>query len=316
MKLHKIFKVGGMKIPIVSDTWVLERGAAGRAIVAATADSTLSGAVTLALGYGSSVSRFFTGHIISCVQIDHRQQRLTIAEAPAALAERLPIARRNVTAAELLQEITAKSQIAFVTGGKVERIESEAESYNPMRGSILPQQPVFSPGMEVTIKTEKQGMYQSRITGIDSNTGELFLSSPLPPDVIITPFSPAKLTGKLVISAPPWLSHRAAFVMNPGSGYALIDAFGRIFNVPDYCWMPQPDGAVYIGDYKDAAAGRKVFALPATFFTALSASGADCAVIPTLRPGQRLRIGNSPPVIVEQVTLTGNSMRIQFEKSS
>ena len=109
-----------------------------------------------------------------------------------------------------------------------------------------------------------------------------------------------------------WLERLTPHFVNMGTGYDLLDAFGRIYRIPDYCWIPQADGSIYVGNYFDAAASKKILAISESFFTELSATGAGCAVVTTFRPGCRIRIGNSEALRLHQVTLTGNNMRINF----
>lgn len=229
MKLHKILKVGEERVKIVSDTFVLEEKAAGRAIVTVISETPLAGLASLAIGYGDTIERWFTGKIETCVRIDHKQHRLTISELPAVLGLRWTISRRNVAARDILAELGKKSGISIVVAG-----------------------------------------------------------------------------------GAGWLDNSAAHFVNLGTGYDLLDVFGRIYQIPDYCWIPQPDGSVYVGDYNDSAVSKKIIGLRADLFTGLSAVGADCAAIPTLRPGQRIRISDGDVLRITQVTLAGNTMRVNF----
>lgn len=110
----------------------------------------------------------------------------------------------------------------------------------------------------------------------------------------------------------PWLTARSPHFVNIGTGYEALDALGRIYNIPNYCWIPQATGAIYVGNYQDSAVSKKIIGIPANFFTGLSATGADCAAIPTLRPGQQIRIGDGDILRINQVTLSSTNMRINF----
>lgn len=313
MKLHKILKVDGEQRDIVSDTFSLELGTAGRAIAVVIADAPLSGEVTLSLGYGSSLERYFTGYVAASVPVDRRQQRLSIVESSAVLGRRHTISRRNISAAEVIAELMLKTGLGITTGGRRERIKCETETFDPGKSTIVPRLPVFSPGMRLGITPDRGATLQRDITALDPDTGELFFSRRLPATLEINPEHPARLVAEIITGVPLWLGKSVGHLVNIGTGYELLDKFGRIYGIADYCWISQPDGSVYVGEYEHAAVSRKVFLLRGDLFTGLSGVGGDCSVIPTLRPGQRIRIGESDILTITQVTVSGNFMRINFK---
>ena len=114
-------------------------------------------------------------------------------------------------------------------------------------------------------------------------------------------------------SAAAWNETPIAFFCNLGSGFAILETLGKHLQIPDFIWMNQPDGTVFVGSGSELAGAETVLAIPERFFTGLTAAGADCACLPALRPGRRIRIGDSDPVRIESITLQGEKMRLNFQ---
>ncbi len=113
--------------------------------------------------------------------------------------------------------------------------------------------------------------------------------------------------------AEEWKDTPIAFFFNLGSGYEALDLVGKHLRISDFVWMNQPDGTVFVGSGSELAGAGSVLVIPERFFTGLSAAGADCPLLPALRPGRRIRIGDSDPVRIESITLQGEKMRMNFQ---
>jgi len=118
---------------------------------------------------------------------------------------------------------------------------------------------------------------------------------------------------RLGASAAEWIDRPIAHFFNIGTGYAILELLGRHLEISDFLWQNQPDGSVFVGSGTELAGAATVLKFPAMFFTQLSATGADCPCLPDLRPGRRIRIGDTDPVRIETITLTGEKIRIGFQ---
>jgi hypothetical protein len=52
--------------------------------------------------------------------------------------------------------------------------------------------------------------------------------------------------------------------------------------------------------------------LPADIFTETSVAGATCALLPALRPGQRISIGDGRELEITNINVSGEKMRISW----
>ncbi|WP_445357275.1 hypothetical protein ACJJIC_14700 [Microbulbifer sp. ANSA002] len=116
MKLHKKLSVGDGNFSVVSSNFRLNLFTPGRALITVQADTPLRGLVVFRCGYNlESLTPWFVGYVEACTSVDKKQQRLFCREISAALALRLPLALRNVSCEEALQQITARSGVEFET---------------------------------------------------------------------------------------------------------------------------------------------------------------------------------------------------------
>lgn len=83
---------------------------------------------------------------------------------------------------------------------------------------------------------------------------------------------------------------KVANFYNVGTGYAAMEAIGRVFNIDDYIWQQQA-GVIYVGSWADSRwAKKKDLLLPAGLFDGqLANNSAKIAAMPQLRPGLRIR---------------------------
>ncbi len=109
-----------------------------------------------------------------------------------------------------------------------------------------------------------------------------------------------------------WLKQSIPHFINIGCGYDALDLLGKQLGIDDYIWQCQADGSIYVGSAGSTAAAKMIIELPEAFFTDTSAIGTSCAFLPALRPGQRLRIGDGDVVTIKSITVTGDTMRINY----
>lgn len=229
MKIDKILRHKTGILKIVSESIVLERDNAGRAIFAVQSRKKLDGMVTLSLGVAFKYKGYFTGYIESSQQLDVRQQRLIVREPAAVLAKRWPLSLRNTTALEVLNTLNAATGCAFTVGV-----------------GAWPLQPI-------------------------------------------------------------------PHFINIGSGFEALKLLGRELNIEGYTWLSQADGTIYVGALADAEINKKAIGISADFFTDMSASGAECPVVPGFRPGKRVRLGDGEVLTIDSVSVSGEKMRINWQ---
>jgi hypothetical protein len=110
-----------------------------------------------------------------------------------------------------------------------------------------------------------------------------------------------------------WIMQSVPHFFNVGSGAEALRLIGQLSGLPDWIALPQADGSVYIGSAANIGRCSTVLRLDPKIFTNLSASGADCAFMPSLRPGMRIRIGDTAEQTITQVTMTGEKLRLGLE---
>jgi hypothetical protein len=110
-----------------------------------------------------------------------------------------------------------------------------------------------------------------------------------------------------------WNKQSIPHFINIGSGLEALNQLGVHLEINDYCQQCQADGSIYIGSAAGMVVSQKIIELPASLFTETSASGATCALLPELRLGQRLRIGDGAIVRINSISVTDEKMRINWE---
>ena len=312
MKLNKILRIDGKIYDFNGESLVIEEGAAGRAIFAVLATAPLSGVCTLAIGYGSDVKTYFSGVIRTCVPIDGKQQRITVSEFPAALNTRLPLALRNSRARDVLKALSDKCGITLITGNARIRIESTAVGHDRQQRRLKLQNQPFDAGQTIYIYTAASGYLERQVVEVDNRKNEIAYDRPIGQEIEISDTAPAKIAAYRIDGAPAWLDRRSGHFVSLGSGFEALRHAAAVFGMIDPVFLPQPDGALYVGNYQDAGAALQLLRFDTKIFTELSVSGASCPVIPALRPGQRITIGDSEPLRIRSVNISSNTMRIHF----
>lgn len=109
-----------------------------------------------------------------------------------------------------------------------------------------------------------------------------------------------------------WADKSVPHFINSGTGRAALGLVGALSGVDDFTTAFNADGSVYLGPRSELKLRRKVIALDARMFTALSAAGADLPFLPALRPGVAIRIGDGEDRSIAQINVSGEKMRIAF----
>ena len=90
-----------------------------------------------------------------------------------------------------------------------------------------------------------------------------------------------------------------------GTGYQLLDNAGRAFEVPDFVWYQQPNGAIYVGSHADSRWHGKDVDLDPAWSGSQAGDTLTLSPIPTIRPGA---IVNGKRVM--RVRLKGDEMTL------
>lgn len=110
-----------------------------------------------------------------------------------------------------------------------------------------------------------------------------------------------------------WTEKPVPHFASIGTGDEALRQIGELSGLSDWMTLEQADGSLYIGQGQDVKRRKTVFRFDEKIFTSLSATGADCAFIPSLRPGMLIRIGDSPVLEITTITITAEKMRLGFE---
>lgn len=122
-----------------------------------------------------------------------------------------------------------------------------------------------------------------------------------------------RLSGVAFRTAGDWPQRPIPHFVNLGSGREALRLIGQLSGVPDWIALEQPDGALYLGSAVKVKRRRQVLRFDAKVFTNLSATGADCAFMPALRPGMIIRIGDSAAQEITTVNMTAETLRLGLE---
>lgn len=117
-----------------------------------------------------------------------------------------------------------------------------------------------------------------------------------------------KLTGLNFATPDEEYSKRpVANFFNTGSGYQVMQAIGRVFEIDDYMWQQQ-GGIIYVGSWADSRwAAVDDLLLPDKLFEGHSDEVSTMAAIPALRPGVRIN-GR----LVNRLDFSKNKMTINW----
>jgi len=115
MRLLKVLTVSGNQSPLVKEDVRLELSAPGRANFTVIADESLSGIVTLDIGFSSdkSLKRWFTGYIEKSIKVSKTEQLLFCRELSASINRTLPLNLRHLSLKDLALNMSEKTGLSF-----------------------------------------------------------------------------------------------------------------------------------------------------------------------------------------------------------
>ncbi|WP_429179925.1 hypothetical protein [Aeromonas salmonicida] len=70
-----------------------------------------------------------------------------------------------------------------------------------------------------------------------------------------------------------------------GTGYQLLDNAGRAFEVPDFVWYQQPDGAIFVGSHADSRWHGREVEIDSAWTARQAGNLITLSPVPTMRPG-------------------------------
>lgn len=101
--------------------------------------------------------------------------------------------------------------------------------------------------------------------------------------------------------------------INTSTGFHALDLIGDELPMEQFYFESMPDGSLWCGEWQNSKAGKAgVFSFPAEMLTNISAVGASLPVLPWLRPGVKIKVGNAEPIFVSKVEMQGSSMRMNW----
>ncbi len=227
MKINQILTVAGQTVELVSIALTLDRDAPGRGVIVAKSDAPLSGDILVEAGINGTVSKYFSGYIESCRRIDAHQMRLAVREISGRLADRAPVALRNVTLRDAMTAVGAAVGL--------------------------------------------------RLTGVGG-----------------------------------WLDVAVPHFVNLGTGFEAVKLIGELSGLSDFRYTAFPAGFVHLGPTSQLKVAARPLELAARWFTNVTSTGADAPFIPALRPNMRLVIDDAPEVVIAEIAMTADAVRLKF----
>lgn len=93
-----------------------------------------------------------------------------------------------------------------------------------------------------------------------------------------------------------------------GSGYHAFANMGQIFSVPEYVWLTQGDGKVFVGSWEDSMWQGKEVAVPEKMLKVIDETTKSMPVSPVIRPGCMVNGQRLQSMIV-----SGHDMELSFD---
>ena len=117
----------------------------------------------------------------------------------------------------------------------------------------------------------------------------------------------ANRTGLSFIVPPkPYATTKVPTFYTVGSGFHSFANIGAVFNIPDYVWLTQGDGKVFVGSHADSMWHKKPIELPSNYFSKAKAGGKKTiTAIPPLRVGATL---NNERIVA--INFSGHEMEL------
>jgi len=132
----------------------------------------------------------------------------------------------------------------------------------------------------------------------------------LPSDVLAEISSQTGLT--FVLPDQSWTKQQMPRFQHIGGGYGALDNILRVWQVTSGIWSQQPDGRVFIGERSLSLQGSKVITLDPAIFSGLTATGGTIPMLPILRPGASIQIGEGSTQVLHSIDIADDKMRLQW----
>ncbi len=133
----------------------------------------------------------------------------------------------------------------------------------------------------------------------------------LPADVLAEIGTQTGLT--FVLPDQPWTKQQMPRFQHIGGGYGALDNILRVWQVTSGIWSQQPDGRVYIGERAQSLQGSKTIKLDPAIFSGLTATGGTIPLLPILRPGASIQVGEGSTQVLHSIDITDDKMRLQWQ---
>ena len=118
-----------------------------------------------------------------------------------------------------------------------------------------------------------------------------------------------------VLQEADWNNQLIPHFFNLGSGYEALDVLGNELDLEKFIWLNNPHGSIYVGSHEGLKHAVDIN-LPAKFLSQMSAIGASVQMHPGIRPGVRIKVGDSDDfVYITAVDYSNQSMRIKWDKN-
>ncbi len=120
-----------------------------------------------------------------------------------------------------------------------------------------------------------------------------------------------ELTGLVfIVPEQAYCETKVPFFQTLGDGFHAMAMMGKVFQIPDYIWNPQPDGQIFVGSWNESRWAARPLQVAEKWFKRVLTDGSKiCPIIPALRPGAVLT-GQR----VKQVQLKGHEMVVTCVK--
>lgn len=121
----------------------------------------------------------------------------------------------------------------------------------------------------------------------------------------------SELTGLVfIVPSRDYSSTRVPYFQTLGDGFHGMYILGKVFQVTDYVWIPQADGQVFAGSWRDSRWATRPLTVADKWFHRILTDGSRvCPILPALRPGAVLN-GKR----VQQIRLKGHEMVVTCVK--
>ena len=156
-----------------------------------------------------------------------------------------------------------------------------------------------------TVDAKRQKLLCLELSARIDNSAPVSLRHPTLKDVLE---KYAGLTGlSFIVPDKGYASEKVPAFYGFGSAFHAMHSIGDVFHIPDYVWLTQGDGRVFVGSWEDSRWKGRELSVPQEMFKQVSADGdIMMTVAPGIRPGC---VVNEKRVI--RVNFSGHQARLK-----